>query len=365
MPTRVLVTGGAGFIGSNVSDGFLRAGARVTVFDNFSRPGAQANARWLAASHGRRVRIVRGDIRWPRRRLSELVSEADLVIHNAGQVAVTTSVTNPRDDFAVNAGGTLEVLEAIRTSRRRPALVFSSTNKVYGGLEGVRTRRAGTRHVFKGWPRGIPESFPLDFHSPYGCSKGAGDQYVRDYSRIYGLRTVVFRKSCIYGPRQFGMEDQGWVAWFTLAAVYGRPITIFGDGRQVRDVLYVDDLVRAYRAAYRRIDAAAGEIFNIGGGPASTMSLLELLDMLGELLGRRVPVGYDDWRPGDQKVYVSDIRKAARVLGWRPRTSPEAGVRRLYEWIRTNPRLFRDPGTLRSRAARAAASRGRRSAGTR
>jgi CDP-paratose 2-epimerase len=176
---------------------------------------------------------------------------------------------------------------------------------------------------------------------------------------------VVFRKSCIYGPRQFGMEDQGWVAWFTLAAVYGRPITIFGDGRQVRDVLYVDDLVRAYRAAYRRIDAAAGEIFNIGGGPASTMSLLELLDMLGELLGRRVPVGYDDWRPGDQKVYVSDIRKAARVLGWRPRTSPPAGVRRLYEWIRGNPRLFRFPGTVRSGAARVGASRGRRSAGTR
>lgn len=347
MPTRVLVTGGAGFIGSNVADGFLRTGGRVTVFDNFSRPGAQANARWLKASHGRRVRVVRGDIRWPRRRFADLVNEADLVIHNAGQVAVTTSVADPRGDFAVNAAGTVEVLEAIRTSRRRPPMVFSSTNKVYGGLAGVRTRRAGTRHVFRGWSRGIPESFPLDFHSPYGCSKGAADQYVRDYARIYGLQTVVFRKSCIYGPRQFGMEDQGWVAWFTLAALHGRPITIFGDGRQVRDVLYIDDLVRAYRAAYRRIDVASGQVFNIGGGPASTLSLLELLDMLKDLLGRRVPVGYAGWRPGDQKVYVSDIRKAERVLGWKPTVSPETGVRRLYQWIRANPRLFRGAAAAR------------------
>jgi CDP-paratose 2-epimerase len=265
---------------------------------------------------------------------------ADLVIHNAGQVAVTTSVADPRTDFEINAAGTFEVLEALRASRRRPPLVFSSTNKVYGALEGLRSRRSGRRYALVGAPHGIGERFPLDFHSPYGCSKGAADQYVRDYARIYDLPTVVFRKSCIYGPRQFGVEDQGWVAWFTIAAVTGRPITIYGDGRQVRDILYIDDLVRAYRAAARRIDDVAGEVFNIGGGPRNTLSLLELLDMLGRFLGRPVPVCYEGWRPGDQTVFVSDIRKARRRLGWNPAITPARGVARLYRWIRANRRLF-------------------------
>jgi CDP-paratose 2-epimerase len=341
VPKHVLVTGGAGFIGSNVSDAFLRSGWRVTVFDNFSRPGALANARWLKTSHGRRVHILRGDIRRPPGGFVRLVDQTDLVIHNAGQVAVTTSVADPRTDFEVNAAGTFEVLEAIRASRRRPPIVFSSTNKVYGGLAGIPTRRVGGRYALLGAPHGIPESFPLDFHSPYGCSKGAADQYVRDYARIYGLRTVVFRKSCIYGPRQFGVEDQGWVAWFTLAAVHRHPITIFGDGRQVRDVLYSDDLVRAYQAAFRHIDRAAGRVFNVGGGPRNTLSLRELLAVLERLLGRPIPVRYADWRPGDQKIYVSDIRQARRLLGWAPAVDPERGVRRLYAWIRSNPGLFR------------------------
>jgi CDP-paratose 2-epimerase len=338
---HVLVIGGAGFIGSNVADAFLRSGSRVTVYDNFSRPGGAANGRWLKATHGRRVRVLRGDIRRGGSRLRDLVDEADLVIHNAGQVAVTTSVTDPRGDFETNAAGTFEVLEALRGSRRRPPMVFSSTNKVYGNLPGVRTRRLGRRYAFAGRPHGIAEDQPLDFHSPYGCSKGAADQYVRDYARIYGLPTVVFRKSCIYGPRQFGVEDQGWVAWFTIAALHGRPITIYGDGKQVRDVLYIDDLVRAYRCAFRRIRDVAGEVFNIGGGPRHTMSLLELLEILEELRGQPVPVGYDDWRPGDQVIYVSDIRKARRDLGWTPTVAPEAGVRRLYRWIAANPTLFR------------------------
>ena len=338
---HVLVIGGAGFIGSNVADSFLRSGSRVTVYDNFSRPGGAANGRWLKLEHGRRVRVLRGDVRRGGVRLRRLIDEADLVVHNAGQVAVTTSVADPRADFEINAAGTFEVLEALRASRRRPPMVFSSTNKVYGNLPGVRTRRLGRRYAFADRPQGISEEQPLDFHSPYGCSKGAADQYVRDYARIYGLPTVVFRKSCIYGPRQFGVEDQGWVAWFTIAALLGRPITIFGDGKQVRDVLHIDDLVRAYRRAFHRIRDVAGEVFNIGGGPRNTMSLLELLEMLKDLLGRPVPVGYDDWRPGDQVIYVSDIRKARRDLGWTPAVRPEAGVRRLYRWIAANRQLFR------------------------
>ena len=339
-PRRVLVLGGAGFIGANVSAAFAGSGSLVTVLDNFSRPGAAANARWLRTEHGRRIRVVRADIRRSRSPLRRLMDWADLVIHNAGQVAVTTSVADPRTDFEINAAGTFEVLEALRASRRRPPLVFSSTNKVYGALEGVRSRRTGRRYALVGTPHGIGERFPLDFHSPYGCSKGAADQYVRDYARIYDLPTVVFRKSCIYGPRQFGVEDQGWVAWFTIAAVTGRPITIYGDGRQVRDILYIDDLVRAYRAAARRIDDVAGEVFNIGGGPRNTLSLLELLDILGRFLGRAVPVRYEDWRPGDQTVFVSDIRKAHRRLGWSPGITPARGVARLYRWIRANRRLF-------------------------
>lgn len=340
MSKHVLVIGGAGFIGSNVADAFLRSGSRVTIYDNFSRPGGDANARWLKSVHRRRVRVLRGDIRRRGPALRRLMDEVDLVIHNAGQVAVTTSVADPRSDFETNAAGTFEVLEALRASRRRPPMIFSSTNKVYGNLPGVRTRRLGRRYAFAGAPHGISEAQPLDFHSPYGCSKGAADQYVRDYARIYGLPTVVFRKSCIYGPRQFGVEDQGWVAWFTIAALHGRPITIYGDGKQVRDVLYVDDLVRAYRAAFRRIRNAAGEVYNIGGGPRNTLSLLELLEMLERLMGRPVPVRYDDWRPGDQVIYVSDIRKARRELGWSPAVGPEAGVRRLHRWIAANRRLF-------------------------
>jgi len=312
----------------------------VTVYDNFSRPGARANARWLRRRHPASLRVVRGDIRRARGRLLGLVEDADLVIHNAGQVAVTTSVEDPRTDFEINAAGTLEVLEAVRASRGRPPLIFSSTNKVYGALAGVTTRRVGRRHAFTKATDGIAEDSPLDFHSPYGCSKGAADQYVLDYARIYGLRTVVFRKSCIYGPRQFGVEDQGWVAWFTIAAALGYPITIYGDGRQLRDVLYIDDLVQAYLAAWRRIDAVAGQAFNIGGGPRNTISLLELLDLLRELTGNPVPVKHADWRPGDQKVFVSGIAKAGRLLRWQPLVAPADGVGRLLAWVRANADLF-------------------------
>jgi CDP-paratose 2-epimerase len=262
-------------------------------------------------------------------------------VHLAGQVAVTTSVTNPRDDFENNALGTFNVVEAARLSGRNPILIYASTNKVYGGMDDVEVVEDATRWHYKDLPFGAPESQPLDFHSPYGVSKGCGDQYVRDYHRIYGLPTVVFRQSCIYGPRQFGIEDQGWVAWFVIAAVMGQPITIYGDGKQIRDLLHVSDLINAYDLAVEKIDVAAGQVYNLGGGPSNTLAIwTEFGPLLEELTGRAIPVARGDWRPGDQKVFVADVRKAARELGWTPKVSVEEGVRKLFEWVRENKNLF-------------------------
>jgi CDP-paratose 2-epimerase len=241
----------------------------------------------------------------------------------------------------VNALGTFNVLEAARLSGRNPIFLYSSTNKVYGGMEEVVVVEGEVTYSYQDYPQGIPESYPLDFHSPYGCSKGAGDQYVRDYARIYGLPTVVFRQSCIYGTRQFGVEDQGWVAWFLIAATTGQQITIFGDGKQVRDILWVDDLLDLYQTAVDRIDVAAGQVYNVGGGPQNTLSVWsELGPMLEALLGRKFAVARGDWRPGDQRIFVADIRKAEQELGWRPRVNREEGVRRLYEWVAANRSLF-------------------------
>jgi CDP-paratose 2-epimerase len=269
------------------------------------------------------------------------VQRQDVIYHLAGQVAVTTSVLDPRDDFENNALGTFNALEAARTAGSNPIFVYASTNKVYGGMEDVIVEEEATRYRYRDLPLGIPETQPLDFHSPYGCSKGAGDQYVRDYARIYGLRTVVMRQSCIYGTRQFGIEDQGWVAWFIIAAVTGKPITIYGDGKQVRDILFIRDLLDVYQAALDRIDATAGQVYNIGGGPENTLSVwAELGPMLARLLGRKVDVSHGDWRPGDQRICIMDTRKAQRELGWRPKVGVAEGVRRLYEWVAANKELF-------------------------
>jgi CDP-paratose 2-epimerase len=265
----------------------------------------------------------------------------DVIYHLASQVAVTTSVQDPRHDFEVNALGTFNVLEAARLSGRNPIVLYSSTNKVYGGMEDVVVVEGETGYSYRDYPNGISEAYPLDFHSPYGCSKGAGDQYVRDYARIYGLPTVVFRQSCIYGPRQFGVEDQGWVAWFIIAVVTGQPITIYGDGKQVRDVLWVGDLLDLYQAAIDRIEVASGQAYNIGGGPKNTLSVwTELGPMLQSLVGHHISTARDDWRPGDQRIFVADISKAERELGWRPKVGKEEGVRRLYEWIVAHKSLF-------------------------
>ncbi len=337
---RILITGGAGFIGCNYADRRLSAGDDVVVFDNLSRPRTELNLEWLRSRHGKALSFVQGDVR-DYNALAASVTGVDAVFHLAGQVAVTTSVDNPRADLEINAIGTFNVLEAIREKSPETSLLFASTNKVYGGLEDADAVEEPTRHVLPHLADGVPESQSLDFHSPYGCSKGTADQYVRDYARVYGLRTVVLRQSCIYGIRQFGVEDQGWVAHFCISAALGRPITIYGDGKQVRDVLWITDLLDAYDLAAGQPEVAAGKIYNIGGGPANTMSIwAEFEPLLSSLSGSRVAVQYREARVGDQKVYVSNIDKARRELGWEPKVSVPEGVRRLWEWVAENRALF-------------------------
>src|SRR5713101_2144408 len=338
MTKRILVTGGAGFVGSNLTSNLLSDGFDVTVFDALLRPGSQENLAWLQ-QHSSRPHFVKEDVR-NFKAVKNAVAEVDIIFHLAGQVAVTSSVDDPRSDFEINALGTLNILEAARQSGRQPIMVFASTNKVYGGMEDVPVVEGPSRYIFTGLPNGIPETRPLDFHSPYGCSKGAADQYVRDYARIYHLPTVVFRMSCIYGPRQFGTEDQGWVAHFIIAALTNKPITIYGDGKQVRDILFVSDLVRALRLAADRLDTTAGDVFNIGGGPSNTMSVWgEFGEVLAKLKGERLEPRFGKWRPGDQPCYVSDIRKAAARMGWRPLVDKETGIQHLWDWVAANRSL--------------------------
>ena len=336
---RILITGGAGFIGCNAAARFKRANHDVTVVDNLSRVGSDANARWLTDELS--IPVTRLDLR-ETEPIDAVIGrlQPDVVLHCAGQVAVTTSVTNPRRDFEDNALGTLNVLEAVRQRAAGAIVLYTSTNKVYGGMEDAGVVLRDGRYQYADLGRGCDERRPLDFHSPYGCSKGAADQYVRDYARIYGLRTVVFRQSCIYGYRQFGVEDQGWVAWFTIRAALGAQVTIFGDGRQVRDVLFIDDLVDAFQAAIERIEVSAGRVYNIGGGPQNQLSLLELVARLEALTGRKLAVSFADWRPGDQRVFVCDISKAKTELGWAPRTGSQAGIEQLFRWVDANRALF-------------------------
>ncbi len=335
-----IVTGGAGFIGCNTVKRGLDAGWEVVVIDDLSRRGADKNLAWLQtqgkfAFHKLDIRDASGiDAVFREHR------RAAAVIHLAAQVAVTTSVPHPRHDFEVNAGGTFNVLEAARAHTPGAAFLYSSTNKVYGGLEHVGVEEKNGRWQYRDRPGGVSELEPLDFHSPYGCSKGAADQYVRDYARIYGMKTVCLRQSCIYGRRQFGVEDQGWVAWFTIANAKQQPISIYGDGKQVRDVLFVDDLVDCFMAAIDRIDQVKGRVYNIGGGPDNVLSLHQLIERLEKLGGRKIERTYEDWRPGDQQVFVCDVGKAERELGWKPRTSINAGVEMLHAWVAQNIDLF-------------------------
>ncbi len=327
-----LITGGAGFIGSNLADALLSEGERVVILDNLSRDGVENNVQWLRDEHGSRLRVEVLEIT-DAKRVRSLVRDARRVYHLAAQVAVTTSLENPSLDLQSNLIGTFNVLEAARALAAPPPILFTSTNKVYGGLEGVEVEKDGPVYRYADGRRGIDESAPLDFHSPYGCSKGAADQYVHDYSRNYGLPTVVFRMSCVYGTRQFGTEDQGWVAHFARSILGGAPITVYGDGCQVRDVLWIDDLVAAMRAALDRIETTAGQVFNLGGGAGNAVSVRMVIDRLMEITGRHVPVQTAGWRPGDQRIYVSDTRRVGDALGWRAATGWEEGLERLVEWL--------------------------------
>ena len=335
----ILITGGAGFIGVNAARYFDERGWAVTILDNLSRRGASINIHWL--KHHQQFRFERADIRdFPA--IERIVDELrpSMVLHLAGQVAVTTSVTNPREDFENNAFGTFNVLEAVRTKSPESFFVNASTNKVYGKMDDLGAVERNGRYEYDDLINGVGEDRSIDFHSPYGCSKGAADQYTIDYARIYGIDSVTFRQSCIYGTRQFGIEDQGWVAWFTIAAVLGKNITIYGDGKQTRDVLHVRDLARAYEAAFEHRKAARGQAFNIGGGPTNVMSLLELIRHLEEDLGIRIPLQWSDWRPGDQPVFVCNVEKAKRLLNWQPAIPVHDGVGELICWVRDNKSLF-------------------------
>lgn len=332
-PAPVVVTGGAGFLGCNIADALASRGEEVVIFDNLSRPRVRENLQWLAARHPRLLQTKIADIR-DADAIKETVAGARAVIHLAAQVAVTTSVADPVTDFEINARGTLNVLEAVRNHAPDAAVLFASTNKVYGkrvpdgGLS-----LEGQRYAPQIGQSGFDESTPLDFYSPYGCSKGVADQYVLDYARIYGMRSAVFRMSCLYGPRQFGTEDQGWVAHFLMAAIAREKITIYGDGYQVRDALFVDDAVDAYLRALDNIDAVKGRAFNLGGGLERSLSLRELLARIEAMTGATPDAAFADWRPGDQPWYVSDTAQFSKATGWRAQTSLDDGLLRLFQWL--------------------------------
>ncbi|HEY4649885.1 MAG TPA: SDR family NAD(P)-dependent oxidoreductase [Pontibacter sp.] len=330
-----LITGGAGFVGTNLAKRLLEDGKRVLVFDSLCRDGVEQNLQWLHETYGDKLEVYVGDIR-DLQAVRKVVKHAEAVFHFAAQVAVTTSLDSPINDFEVNARGIINLLEAIREQDNPPPLVFTSTNKVYGGLEDLKFISNGSRY----YPadatikeNGISEERVLDFHSPYGCSKGAADQYVIDYARTYQIPAVVFRMSCIYGPHQYGNEDQGWVAHFAIRAIEGKPVSIYGNGKQVRDILFAEDLVDAFLLALEHMPTIKGNAFNIGGGPENTVSLLELLKTIGKYRGKKIPLSFGDWRPGDQHYYVSDTRKFQKATGWYPKHNVQEGVAKLYQWL--------------------------------
>lgn len=336
-----LIVGGSGFIGSNLANKLLSQNEEVIILDNLSRKGSEKNLDWLNSKFPNKVTFVKADITKDLDILNENIKKTSYVYHLAAQVAVTSSVENPRHDFEVNALGTLNVLESIRANNPSAFLLYSSTNKVYGGMENISVSLKDGRYVYDNLPNGLSENQLLDFHSPYGCSKGTGDQYVRDYSRIYNLNTVVFRQSCIYGTRQFGVEDQGWISWFIIALLTNKNITIYGDGNQVRDILFVDDLIAAYQLAFKNMSLAKGNIFNIGGGINNSISVwTEFKPILENLLGKKIDYNQGDWRPGDQKIYISDTSKIKSILNWEPTISPEEGIKKIFNWVKDNLNLF-------------------------
>jgi CDP-paratose 2-epimerase len=350
-----LITGGAGFVGINVADRLLTAGYPVIVFDSLARRGAELNLRWLTERHRSGLDVIIADVGT---RLLRLAARGSAhVFHLAAQVAVTSSLLRPRHDFAVNLRGTLNLLESLRGLPSPPSVVFTSTNKVYGACDDLPLVQGTTRYEpvdAAVRAHGISERCPLDFRSPYGCSKGAADQYVLDYARSFGLPSVVFRMSCIYGPHQFGTEDQGWVAHFLISAMKRRPLTIYGDGRQVRDLLFVEDLVDALLLAQAHARTLGGRAFNIGGGARNAVSLIELLGLITELTGDRPSIEFAAWRAGDQRYYVSDCRRFQSATGWASRSGVREGLRRLYEWLQRVDGAVTPPGQTAEADARVA-----------
>jgi len=339
MNKKILITGGAGFIGVNSAHMFANNGWDVVVLDNLSRRGGELNLTWLSDRHS--IVFEKADVR-DAVLIAEIMKshQPDVLLHLAAQVAVTTSVVNPREDFDINALGTLNILEAVRLHSPDTFFINASTNKVYGKMKDLGVVERNGRYEYENLITGVSEHRNLDFHSPYGCSKGVADQYTIDYSRVYDLQTVTLRQSCIYGPRQFGVEDQGWVAWFTIAATLDKAITVYGDGKQIRDVLHVNDLVAAYQSVIEHKDSVSGEALNIGGGPENTLSLLELIRYLEANLGKKLSPQWDDWRPGDQPVFVCDLQRAKKLLNWSPRISVDNGVNQLIDWVKGHPDLF-------------------------
>ncbi|MCK4665395.1 GDP-mannose 4,6-dehydratase [Candidatus Dependentiae bacterium] len=337
---KMLITGGAGFIGSNTANFYLEKGNEVIIFDNLSRKGTEKNLQWLLKKY-ENLKFIKGSIvNYEELREICANNKFDACFHFAAQVAVTTSVTDPRPDFMVNALGSFNILEALRETGQDCPIIYTSTNKVYGEMTDIKVRDTGKRYEYEDYDKGIPENYPLDFHSPYGCSKGSGDQYFIDYARIYGLKTVIFRQSCIYGQRQFGNEDQGWVAHFIISAIKDKPLTIYGNGKQIRDILHIDDLINLYDLWIKNIEKVSGQAFNIGGGSNNTISLLELISILETQLNKKIKYNFADWRPGDQKVYVSNIARIGDVLNWKPEINIKNGIEKLINWIQDNPTLF-------------------------
>jgi CDP-paratose 2-epimerase len=344
---KVFVTGGAGFIGSHVAERYAREGNDVVIFDNLSRgvllkkdiKNLDFNKKYL--EQFKNVKFIKGDVR-DAGQIRKAAKDADVIFHHAAQTAVTTSVTDPRPDFEVNAIGTFNVLEAARLSGKNPSIIYSSTNKVFGdNVNKIRVVETPTHYDFEpAFRKGVPETFSIDGceHSPYGCSKLTADLYMQDYAHLYGLKTGVFRMSCIYGTRQLGVEDQGWVAWFTIATMLGKPLTLYGNGKQVRDVLFVTDLVELYDRFLK--SKLKHGIFNTGGGQKNTLSLLQLLDILEKLTGKRSKISYGDWRASDQKVFIADISAAKKALEWEPKITPAEGVKKIVEFVSSNKSLF-------------------------
>jgi CDP-paratose 2-epimerase len=337
---KILITGGLGFLGSNLAHYALTKGDDVLVIDNLFKPKNKENLPWLSSF--KNFRFEKKDVtKWEEISSEIKKFQPDVIFHAAGQVAMTTSIANPRIDFEINALGTFNVLEAVRLFSPKSAILFSSSNKVYGDLENIEYTESETRYTAKDFPNGFDETLPLEFHSPYGCSKGAGDQYLLDYHRIYGLKTVVFRHSSMYGDRQFSTYDQGWIGWFTEQALKikegkVKEIEIHGTGKQVRDVLFADDVVALYFSAAKNIDKCAGQVFNIGGGMENSLSLLELFRLLEKELSIKIKVVKKEWRESDQKVFVADNSKIRKFTGWNPLVGKEEGIRRMIEWVRKN-----------------------------